>query len=329
MSKIIGFGNALVDALVLLEDEKILKELQFPKGSMQLIDESLFQTVSNKLSSMNPHYTTGGSAGNTLLALTNLGTDAAFIGKVGNDKYGKFYTDFYTNLGIEAKLLQSEHPTGVASTFITPDGERTFGTFLGAAALLEAKDLTPDLFDGYSFLYVEGYLVQNHDMILRAMELAHAAGLKICIDMASYNIVEADLDFFQHLITNYVDIVFANEEEARAFTGGLEPQEALEEIARLCEVAVVKVGSKGALASDGNDTVYVSAIEVEKVLDTTAAGDYFSGGFLHAYLKGHSLAHCTKIGTLLASEIIQVVGTALPDEKWNEIKLNVHSILGE
>ena len=109
--------------------------------------------------------------------------------------------------GIDMKLLAGDLPTGVASTFISPDGERTFGTYLGAAATMKAENLTLDMFKGYAYLYIEGYLVQDHELILRAMQLGKEAGLQICLDMASYNIVEGDLEFFDILITKYVDIV--------------------------------------------------------------------------------------------------------------------------
>ena len=155
----------------------------------------------------------------TVLALANLGAHPGFIGKIGNDDFGQYFKKNGLKQGIDMKLLAGDLPTGVASTFISPDGERTFGTYLGAAATMKAENLTLDMFKGYAYLYIEGYLVQDHELILRAMQLGKEAGLQICLDMASYNIVEGDLEFFDILITKYVDIVFANEEEAKAYTG--------------------------------------------------------------------------------------------------------------
>ena len=151
------------------------------------------------------------------------------------------------------------------------DGERTFGTYLGAAASLRAEELTLDMFKGYAYLFIEGYLVQDHEMILHAIELAKEAGLQICLDMASYNIVANDLEFFTLLINKYVDIVFANEEEAKAFTGK-EPEEALRVIAKKCSIAIVKVGANGSYIRKGTEEIKVSAISVQKVVDTTGAG---------------------------------------------------------
>lgn len=328
MDKIIGMGNALVDVLVKLENEKMLEELNLPKGSMQLIDEKKLNEINQRFVTLETHMTSGGSASNTTLALANLGAQTGFIGKIGKDKYGSFFKENGEKIGVDEKLLLSDLPSGIASTFITPDGERTFGTYLGAASSLKAEDLSTDMFNGYTYLYIEGYLVQDHTMILRAIELAKGAGLQICLDMASYNIVENDLEFFTMLVNKYADIVFANEEEAKAFTGK-EPEEALSEIAEMCSIAIVKQGSKGSFIKKGTEKIHVNALPVENVIDTTAAGDYYAAGFLYGLTSGYSLEKCATIGSLLAGNIIQVIGTSLSKEKWDEIKLNIQTILSE
>ena len=150
---------------------------------------------------------------------------------------------------------------------------------------MKAEDLSLDMFKGYAYLFVEGYLVQDHDMILRAIELAKEAGLQVCLDMASYNIVREDHEFFSLLVNKYVDIVFANEEEAKAFTGK-EPEEALDVIAKMCSIAIVKLGARGSLIRKGTEMVQVQAAPAEKVVDTTGAGDYFAAGFLYGLTCG-------------------------------------------
>ena len=162
----------------------------------------------------------------------------------------------------------------------------------------------------------------------QAIELAKEAGLQICLDMASYNIVANDLEFFSLLISKYVDIVFANEEEARAFTGK-EPKEALGMIAKKCSIAIVKVGANGSYIRKGTEEIKVSAIPVQKVVDTTGAGDYFASGFLYGLTCGYSLDKCAKIGSILSGNVIQVIGTTIPQERWDEIKLNINRILAE
>lgn len=329
MDKIIGIGNALVDVLATLKDDSLLHEMGLPKGSMQLIDDAKLQQINAQFSQMKTHLATGGSAGNAILGLACLGAATGFIGKVGNDRFGDFFKENLQKNSIEDKLLTTDDlPSGVASTFISSDGERTFGTYLGAASSLRADELTLDMFKGYSYLFIEGYLVQDHEMILHAIELAKEAGLQVCLDMASYNIVAEDLEFFTLLINKYVDIVFANEEEAKAFTGK-EPEEALALIGKKCSIAIVKVGAEGSYLRKGTEEIKVSAIPVEKVIDTTGAGDYFASGFLYGLTCGYSLEKCAKIGSLLSGNVIQVIGTTIPKERWDEIKLNINSILAE
>lgn len=328
MDKIIGLGNALVDVLVILDNDAMLEEMQLPKGSMQLINEDKRAGIHRKFMTMKTHRATGGSAGNTILALANLGVTPGFIGKVGHDETADFFRTNFVHHGVEARLFEGNLSSGVASTFISPDGERTFATYLGAAATLEADDLSLSMFADYACLYIEGYLVQDHDLILRAMELGKQAGLQICLDLASYNIVAEELEFIANLIETYVDVVFSNEEEARALTGE-EPEEAVELISQKCSIAVVKLGADGVLIKKGSKKFHISALKVDKVVDTTGAGDYFSAGFLYGLTAGTSLEKCGMIGTLLAAYVIQVIGTTLSNEKWNEIKLNIDSILSE
>lgn len=326
MDKIIGLGNALVDVLVTLESDDILNEMQLPKGSMTLIDEDKLQRINACFSQMKTHLATGGSAGNAIRGMACLGAGTGFIGKVNNDFYGIFFRDSLLERGIEANLLLSTTlPSGVASTFISPDGERTFGTYLGAASSLKAEDLSLEMFKGYAYLFIEGYLVHDHDMILRAIELAKEAGLQICLDMASYNIVEEDLDFFSLLINKYVDIVFANEEEAKAFTGK-EPEEALDIIAKMCSIAIVKLGARGSIIRKGTVEVHVEAIPVKKVVDTTGAGDYFAAGFLYGLTCGYSLEKCAKIGSLLSGDVIQIIGAELPEAQWEKIRKEISEL---
>lgn len=326
MDKIIGIGNALVDILVQMDDDRLLTELNLPKGSMQLIDEDTLLKVREKFATMKTFRSSGGSAANTAYALANLGGLAGYIGKVGKDEMGEFYEKELKKQGVETRMLTGELPSGVASTFISPDGERTFATYLGSSGTICADDLHRSMFDGYSYLYIEGYLLQDHDLVVRAIQLAKEAGMQICLDMASYNIVEAERSFFDSLITKYVDIVFANESEARMYTGK-EPMEALQEIASKCSIAVVKVGKDGSLVKKGTEIIEVAPHPIRKVVDTTGAGDYYAAGFLYGLTCGYSLEKCAQISSIVAGSVIQHVGTNLPKRKWNEIKLNIEEVL--
>ena len=320
MKKIIGIGNALTDALVTLPNDDLLHTFGLPKGSMTLIGDEEQQRIQECFASLEVQRATGGSAGNTMLALANLGAEPGFIGSVGDDAIGDFFAANCEKRGIAPYLTRLPMHAGVAYSFISPGGERTFATYLGAAAMMGPESLSPDMFDGYDYLYVEGYLVQNHALILRAVELAKAKGLKVCLDLASYNIVAADHEFFTRLVTEYVDVVFANEEEARAFAGA-EPAEALEQFHSLCEVAVVKLGAAGATIMRGGERVFVEAWPVEKVIDTTAAGDFYAAGVMYGLMNDCSLAQCARIGTILSGHVIQIVGTQLSEEVWAQMKL--------
>lgn len=326
MDKIIGMGNALVDVLVRIDDDSLLEKLHLPKGSMQLIQEDTLSEIRKYTSGMKIHRSTGGSAGNTVCALAALGANPGFIGKVGQDETGAFFGDTLRQRGVNALLATCDLPSGIASTFISTDGERTFGTYLGAAATLRAEDLSRKMFAGYNYLYIEGYLLQDHDLMLRAVQLAKEEGLQVCLDMASYNVVEAERDFFDQLIVKYVDIVFANESEALAYTGKA-PHEALEEIASKCSIAVVKTGKEGSLVKKGTEVIQLLSCPVDNVLDTTGAGDFYAAGFMYGLTCGYSLEKCVQISTLLATAVIQEIGTTLSAGKWDEIKLNIESLL--
>ena len=315
---ILGVGNALVDALYPGISDTLLAELSLPKGSMQLIDQSTFKAITSRMAANERHRTTGGSACNTIVALAHLGVPTAVAGKVGPDADGAFFADSFAAAGAHLNLASSPLPTGVASAFITPDGERTFATFLGAAATMGVEDIRDAWFDGVDTVYIEGYLGQNRVFVLTLARRAHDAGLTVCLDMASYNVVEAARDTFDRLL-DYTDILFANEEEARAFTGQA-PQEALRTLAARVGTAVVKTGKQGALAMQGDEVAERPAKPVPHVADTTAAGDYFAAGFLYARSMGYDLGRCVETGHALAGEIVQVVGTRLDESTWQRLK---------
>jgi sugar/nucleoside kinase (ribokinase family) len=317
MAKVLGVGNALVDLLIKLDDDQILTELNLPKGSMTLVDEKTKKLIAEKSSKLSREMASGGSAANTIHGLAKLGVETAFIGTVGNDENGNFFHSDLQNSNIKPLLIRSNTPTGIASTLISPDGERTFGTYLGAAIELSSASLTPEQFTGYDILHVEGYLVQNHELLETIFKYAKQAGLKISVDMASYNVVEANLDFFKEMVQKYVDIVFANEEEAKAFTG-LEPEAALHTIAKSAEVSVVKIGKKGSLAKSGETVFVIEPIEANSI-DTTGAGDAYAAGFLYGMIAGLNFKQAGNIGSLLASTTIETLGARISDDKWNTI----------
>lgn len=324
MSKILGLGNALVDLIFQIEDDHILDEFSLPKGSMTLVDSEKAKSILSSTRNFKYEIAAGGSASNTVDGLANLGVHCGYIGKIGHDTYGNLFNKELISRHISPRLFYGKNPTGTAITLLSKDAERTFATYLGAAIELEADDLKPEHFSGYSFFHIEGYLVQNHSLILKAVEIAKQLGLTISIDMASYSTVEANKDFLSEIIQEYVDIVFANEEEARAFTNE-EPEKAVDIISRYCDIAIVKTGKDGSLIQRGKDRINIASIKVN-VLDTTGAGDLFASGFLFGLSRGYDLKLCGNIGSLLGGKVIEVYGARLNEESWTHIQNDIERI---
>lgn len=327
MKKVLGMGNALVDILVKINSDHLLDEFDLPKGSMQLVDKVKSQQLIRAIGHLNYEIASGGSAANTINGLANLDQSCGYIGKIHDDKFGKVFSDDMTKKGIEAILLYGSQDTGIATTLISEDSQRTFATYLGAAVELSPTDLKTEYFNDYHYFHIEGYLVQNHELIEMAVKLAKIHGLKVSIDMASYNVVESNLDFLRKLVKEYVDIVFANEEESKAFTGK-DPQKALAEISGMCEIAIVKVGANGSMAKTQQEEISVNAIEAIPV-DTTGAGDLYAAGFLYGLANNLSLEKCAKLGSLLGGNVIEVIGPKMDNNRWAKIKSNVNTILAE
>lgn len=317
--RVIGIGNALTDMLVNLSNDNVLEEYQLVKGSMSLVDSQLQTAISKAVAGCPYSLSLGGSAGNTIRAMARLGCKVGFIGKVGEDTTGEFYEQALRNIGVEPFILRSEERSGKCVALVSPDGERTFVTHLGAAADLQAEDIDGAIFDDYDCLYIEGYLVQDHDLIRTAIERAKAHGLKVAIDLASFNVVEENRDFLYDIVKRYVDILFANEDEARAFTGESDPYTALNHIGAMCELVVVKIGMRGALIKRGEEVVHVGIMAAAKRVDTTGAGDFYAAGFMYGLSEGMSLRACGTIGAITAGKVIEVVGTTFGEDAWREI----------
>ena len=325
--KVLGMGNALVDIMTILTSNDVLTQFNLPKGSMQLVDQMLYLTIQENTNHLKKQLASGGSAANTIHGIAKLGVETGFIGKVGTDEMGQFFKIDLTENNIVPFLIESETPSGVATALVSPDSERTFATYLGAACELEAKNINHEHFNSYDIFHIEGYLVQNHELIETAIKTAKTKNLKVSIDMASYNVVESNLDFLKRIIEEHVDIIFANEDEARAFTG-MEPEQAIFEFAKYCDIAVVKVGSKGSLIlKDGN----VTKIEGRKAncIDTTGAGDIYASGFLFGLANNLPLAICGKIGTILATKVVEVIGPKLSETQWQEAKAEINQLIEE
>jgi len=317
MMQILGIGNALVDVMTLIDNDNILEKFALPKGSMQLVDGEISALIKSGTSDYKRNLVSGGSAANTIHGLAMLGLTTGFIGSIGKDDTGDFFETDMKRAGVKTFLSRRNSVTGTAVAFISPGSERTFATHLGAAVELEASDLKDRYFSGYDILYIEGYLIFNKALVESACRIAKRNNMKIALDLASYNVVDEKLADFKEIIENYIDIVFANEEEAMSFTG-LSPIEALKSISMLCDIAVIKIGQEGSLVKRGEKVIKIGTIPVQ-CIDTTGAGDLYASGFLYGYAKGLSLEMCGKFGSVLAGHVIEIVGARMDEHRWKKI----------
>jgi len=321
---VLGIGNALIDVLISITDDAVLEKFKLQKGSMTLVDAALSAEIKKETNNSPRNIQTGGSAANTVHGIAKLGGSCGYIGKISNDELGNFYLEDFKKNRINTHFFYSETGTGHATALISQNSERTFGTYLGAAMELTAEEMTHEIFQDYGILHIEGYLVQNRALIEAAMRIAKENGLLVSIDMASFNIVAANLDFLHEMIKKYVDIVFANEDEAFALTGK-SPEEALTEIAGMCKIAVVKIGEHGSLIQSGERVIRIKAISA-KSIDTTGAGDIYASGFLYALSENLDLEVAGKIGSLLAGNVVEVMGAKIPEETWNKLLPEIENL---
>jgi sugar/nucleoside kinase (ribokinase family) len=325
MKRILGIGNALVDIMTLIEGDFILQEFNLPKGSMQLVDLEKSRGIKSATAIFPRTYSSGGSAANTIHGLAMLGADTGFIGSIGRDDTGDFFENDMKKAGVNTLLIRRDSVTGTAVALITRDTERTFATHLGAAVELSADDFEPMLFKDYDILYLEGYLITDFKVIEAACRLARENNMLIALDLSSYNVVEGFLDQFKEIVEKYVDILFANEQEAKAFTG-LEPEKALAQLSELSEIVILKVGAEGSWVKSNDEVIKVSAIPANCV-DTTGAGDLYAAGFLYGFARDLNLEKCGLLGSLIAGRVIEIVGARMDREKFGNIKKEIEEIM--
>ncbi|MEN8203307.1 MAG: adenosine kinase [Bacteroidota bacterium] len=324
MAKVLGIGNALVDILTRIDNDDILEDFGLPKGSMTLVDLDTSNYIHAETAGMSKTKASGGSAANTIHGLAHLGIETGFVGSVGDDEMGTFFKkDMQVNT-ITPILFRTMNETGRAMALISKDSERTFATYLGAAIDLSSEDISHDLFEGYEYLYIEGYLVQNKEMIEKAMRLASGEGLKICLDLASYNIVEENISFFKSLLEKYVNILFANEEEIKALTG-MTPESGANEIKDLVDIAVIKVGAEGSFCISDQGTVRIG-VRPSNPVDTTGAGDLFAAGFIFGHIQGYGPETCGKMGAILAGRIIEMFGAKMDESNWEILRREINAL---
>ena len=268
----------------------------------------------------------GGSACNTAVGVGMLGGQARFVGKCGQGVMADLLIDGLKNSRVEPALLTSDAPTGRVLSIITPDAQRSMFTFLGAAAETRPEEMRPAFFEDAAVVHIEGYLLYNEALILEIMERARAAGAVISLDLASFNVVEESHALLERIVDTYVDIVMANEDESRAFTGIDDETAALAAMAEKAEIAVVKIGARGSYIRCGGTTIHTEALGDGTAVDTTGAGDLWASGFLFGLISGLGVKASGDLASRCGFEVCQTVGAAIPADGWERIRQCVNDL---
>ena len=308
---VLTIGNAIVDIIANCEDDFLARE-NIIKGAMNLIDaeraEQLYSVMGPAIEA------SGGSAGNTAAGIAGLGGKAAYFGKVSDDYLGGVFTHDIRATGthFETKALEGNPPTARSMIFVTPDGERSMNTYLGACVEMTPDDIEGAVVADSQITYFEGYLWDAplaKDAIRKAAKIAHASDRKVAMTLSDPFCVDRfRAEFLELMCSASVDIVFANEVELKSLYQTSSFDEALKAIRKDCELSVITRGEKGSVVVTRETSEIINAHPIDTLVDTTGAGDLYAAGFLFGLTNGHSLANCARIASMAAAEVIQHVG---------------------
>ncbi|MFC7292374.1 adenosine kinase [Hirschia litorea] len=320
---VIALGNAIMDVIASVDDQFLIDK-DIAKARMNLIDQERTDYLYSALPEDRVE-TSGGSAGNTIACLLSFGAKAAFMGKVANDEIGAAYVNDMERIGavFSGSPLVDSVATARCMIAVTPDGERSMNTFLGASTEFAAEDVDQDLIEQSEWLYLEGYLFDKpaaKTAFVRAAEIAKAAGRKVAVTMSDVFCVERHRDAFRHLVKNYVDLVFANEEELLALYETDDFDAAVDMLKAETEFAAITRSSKGSVVVDSKTRMNVPTKPLDKVVDATGAGDAYAGGFFFGLSQGVNLETCARLGHLAASEVISHYGPR-PEANLRELAI--------
>jgi sugar/nucleoside kinase (ribokinase family) len=307
---VLGIGNAIVDVLAHCEDA-FLESEGLVKGSMNLIEVAQSDGLYER---MGPGVeVSGGAAANSMAGIASFGGRAAYIGKIRDDQLGAVFAHDIRAAGVhfDTPVAPDGPPTARSLILVTPDAHRTMSTYLGAAVELGPEDVDTDLVARCSVTYLEGYLWDKpraKDAFRVAMAAARAAGRRVSLTLSDSFCVERHREEFNALVDDQVDILFANREEILSLTQTRDLREAVAAVRGRSELVVVTLSERGSMVVTAEDTVEVPAAPVERLVDTTGAGDLYAAGFLHGFTTARPLAECAALGSLAAAEVISHLG---------------------
>lgn len=317
---VVSICNALVDVLVKVDDTEFAS-LNIAKGVMHLVDAPRQSEVLEKFRDHKTTTELGGSSMNAIRTLAALGAKTSFVGAIGEDEFGQLIASRMEQLGINPQLGKRQEATGTCLVLITPDGERTMNTNLGASRLLTPDMVPTDVVKQAQVFHFCGYQWDTDDQIKtiqEAIKVAKSAGVKVSFDVADPFVIQRHKEAFLDLIAQDADIVFANKEEAKMLFG-CDPEQAARKVAETGALAVIKQGGDGAIIAKGSEVVRVPVVPTT-VVDTTAAGDMFAAGFLYGFTRGKDLATCGKAAATVASDVISRVGATVAPEALEAVK---------
>lgn len=311
---VIAIGNALVDVLARAEEDYIAEQdtkFGMKKGSMNLVDAERALALYDDMKDTTK--ISGGSASNTMACLASLGGKGAYIGKVADDELGHNFVKSLKETGIsyETKPLTTGTSTGRCMILVTPDGERTMNTYLGAAVQLTPADVDPDLIAKAKVVYLEGYLYdppQAMEAFIKAARTAHESGRRVSLSLSDPFCVDRHRESFKNLVSLHIDILFANEDEIKSLYEVDTVEEAIEIVKDKCAIVAITRSEKGSIIINNGRTTHVEAEPVQEVVDTTGAGDAYAAGFLYGFTEGKDMAECGRLGSIAAAEVISHMG---------------------
>jgi len=306
---VLGIGSALLDIVVNVDDD-FLKNLGLTKGGMSLVDEDQYKKIIDKISkikSLKTRKFSGGSAANTTIGVSNLGGKSMFVGKVGKDANGKDYKRLLSKKGVNPILSLHDKMTGTVIALITPDGERTMVTYLGAASCLTKEDVLEEHFKKANIVHLEGYafdLPNMREAALKAMMLAKKNKIAVSFDLSDPGVIRRNYGAIKKAVTDYADIVFANEKEAEEFTG----KNAYDAVHHICDecncaIAVVKLGEKGSIVKSRGKLYKIPICKVN-MINTLGAGDAYAAGFLYSISKKMPVETAGRMGAYISAQVV-------------------------
>ncbi|MDN3504289.1 MAG: adenosine kinase [Rhabdochlamydiaceae bacterium] len=313
----LSITDLIVDHCCPVSNRELHEEVKAIEGSSRISEKQMI-SLSEKYGDRFSHCP-GGSATNIMKGLSLFGHKCAVVGKLGQDEWSNYYLRTLARKNLDILFTPVEGPTAQSFCLVDPSGLRSMLTYFSPNLKITSKDLDPQIFNGLKLMHVEGYAIFQKEVLLQSLDLAKQAGAKIAMDLSSYNLTHNFRDDYQFIIKSYVDILFANVEEAQALTGIKNPKDAALKIAKWCNIAVVHMGSEGGFVANGDKFLKYQAFKVEKVVDNTGAGDLFACGFLHSHLNNEPLHISAMFGASLGAAIVQVKGTELPPQVIKEL----------